>query len=45
MGLIRWLAGTQHGAMAFGLTVGMILVLVVHRPQVVETLHNISAYF
>lgn len=45
MRLIRWLAGTHHGAMTFGLAVGMILVLVVHRPQVVATLHGISAYF
>jgi hypothetical protein len=45
MGLIRWFAGTRHGAMTFGLTVGAILVLVVHRPQVVDTLQNVTAYF
>jgi hypothetical protein len=45
MGLIRWIAGTRHGAMAIGLTVATILVLVAHRPQIVATMHGISAYF
>lgn len=45
MGLIRWVAATRQGAMAIGLTVGTILVLLSHRPQIVATLHGISAYF
>ena len=45
MGLFRWVAGTRHGAMAIGLTVGTILILLAHRPQIVATLHGISAYF
>jgi hypothetical protein len=45
VGLIRWFAGTRYGAMTFGLTGGTILVLLAHRPQIVATLHNISAYF
>ena len=45
MGLIRWVAAMRHGAMAIGLTVGTILVLLAHRPQSAVTLHGISAYF
>jgi len=45
VGLIRWFAGTRHGAMIFGFTAGTILILVVHRPQVVATLRYVIAYF
>jgi hypothetical protein len=45
VGLIRWFAGTRHGAVIFGFTAGTILTLVVYRPQVVATLRHVFAYF
>ena len=43
VGLIRWFAGTRHGAMTLGFTAAIILILVVHRPQVVGTVQNVTA--